>query len=56
MGVQRGVGLMKKSRIYSEYEESDSKDIYSEDYLDELEEEDVITGADQGFMEGYLEA
>ena len=30
-------------------------DIYSEDYAEELEENDSIDGAEEGFMQGYNE-
>ena len=43
---------MKKSRR----EEEEKSDFYSIDYLDELEDDDAISIAGQGFMEGWLEA
>ena len=45
---------MKKLR--TEQDEEEVKDIYSPDYIEELEEDDEISVAEQGFMEGYLEA
>lgn len=39
-----------------EKEEDKYEDIYSADYIEELEENDEISLAEQGFMEGYIEA
>ncbi|MBS3095261.1 hypothetical protein J4231_01130 [Candidatus Woesearchaeota archaeon] len=39
------------------HDKDESDDIYSSlDYIEELEENDEISLAEQGFMEGYIEA
>lgn len=43
---------MKKKIDIEEREEND--DIYSVGYMEELEENDEISTAEQGFMEGYI--
>ncbi len=44
----------KKKDLDEELENEGS--IYSEHFVEELEEDDEISPEEQGFMEGYLEA
>ena len=39
----------------SDSQEEEFNDIYSEDFINELEDNDEIDAIEQGFMEGYLE-
>jgi len=37
-------------------EDDEERDIYSSEYIEELGEDDELSLAEQGFMEGYIEA
>jgi len=39
-----------------EWCDSDELDVYSEDCAEELVESDVLDGAEEGFMKGYLDS
>ena len=45
------------AKDYVEEEIEETKiDLYSEENLSELTEEDVLSGSEEGFMQGYLTA
>lgn len=46
---------MKRELVFLN-EVDDADDIYSEKFIEELEDNDEISPEEQGFMEGYLEA
>ena len=46
---------MKKDFFYEEeIEEASDGDVYSNEYLDQMLDEDAITALDAAFMSGYL--
>lgn len=47
---------MKHKKKDFEEELENQGSIYSEEFVEELEENDEISPEEQGFMEGYLEA
>lgn len=49
-------GDLAEAELYEEDDISEDKDIYTEEGLEEEEDRDGITSAEQGFMFGYLAA
>lgn len=45
-----------KANKHAKEEDEEGRDIYSSDYIEELGEDDELSLAEQGFMEGYIEA
>jgi hypothetical protein len=50
------VGSMTFPKDYITEEEIEEADLYFEDRLAELAENDILSGAEEGFMTGYLQA